>query len=224
MKTVWITRTQPGATATAARVRAMGHDPVVAPLLAVVALGDAPIALDGVTALAFTSANGVRAFAARSDARSLPVYVVGPGTAAAARAAGFSDICAADGGVEALAALLTGRRIDGVILHPGALHPAGDLVGALAKADVSARGIAVYDTIAQPPPPQILARLATLDAILVHSAKAARCLATVLRGTPTPGLDIICLSPQVREALADGGERRALTAATPSEDALLSLL
>ena len=35
---IWITRAQPGADSTAERVRALGHDAVVAPLLAVEAM------------------------------------------------------------------------------------------------------------------------------------------------------------------------------------------
>ena len=35
---IWVTRTQPGAEATAGRLRAMGFDPLVAPLLEVRAL------------------------------------------------------------------------------------------------------------------------------------------------------------------------------------------
>ena len=63
---IWITRAQPGADATAERVRALGHRPVVAPLLAVQPVLGAEPDLSGVGALAFTSANGVRAFTALS--------------------------------------------------------------------------------------------------------------------------------------------------------------
>ena len=68
---IWITRAQPGADVTADRVRALGHDALVAPLLAVRPVEDVAIDLSGVAALAFTSANGVRTFADRSGERSL---------------------------------------------------------------------------------------------------------------------------------------------------------
>ena len=61
MKTIWITRAQPGAQATAERVRGMGLEAVVEPLLEVRALGEGEIDLAGAGALAFTSAHGVRA-------------------------------------------------------------------------------------------------------------------------------------------------------------------
>ena len=224
MKTVWITRTLPGAAATAARVEALGHAPLVAPLLDVVPL--APPALDfaGVVALAFTSANGVRALAGLSTRRDFPVFVVGSATAASARAAGFADIRSAQGGVADLARLLTATRPTGAILHPGALEPAGDLVGDLTAAGLSARALAVYDTVPLAVPTEVLDRLASIHAVLVHSPKAARRLAETLTANPAPDLDILCLSPQVRNALAAETDRRVLTAARPSEDALLSLL
>ena len=49
---IWVTRAQPGADATAERVRALGHDALVAPLLAVRALPDVQVDLSGVAALA----------------------------------------------------------------------------------------------------------------------------------------------------------------------------
>ena len=51
-----------------------------------------PLDLDGVQALIATSANGVRAFAARDPRRSLPVCAVGDATARAASDAGFADV------------------------------------------------------------------------------------------------------------------------------------
>src|SRR5262245_38438369 len=87
---IWITRAQPGADVTAERVRALGHEAVVAPLLAVRMIPDVSIDLRGVAALAFTSANGVRAFADASGERGLKVFAVGAATASAARAAGFN--------------------------------------------------------------------------------------------------------------------------------------
>ena len=62
--------------------------PVVSPILEIVPL-PAPLDLDGLQGLIFTSANGVEQFAARSPDRSLPAWCVGEMTAAAARRAGL---------------------------------------------------------------------------------------------------------------------------------------
>ena len=107
---IWITRAQPAADTTAERVRALGHEAVVAPLLAVRVLPDVAVDLRGVAALAFTSANGVRAFADASGERGLKVFAVGAATAQAARQAGFKSVLSADGDVEALAEGIAVRR------------------------------------------------------------------------------------------------------------------
>ena len=92
---VWITRARPGAETTAARVAALGFEAVVDPLLAVETLAFA-VDLSDVRALAFTSANGVEAFARGSSERGLPVFAVGRATARAAEAAGFDAVFVTD--------------------------------------------------------------------------------------------------------------------------------
>jgi len=138
---VWITRAEPGASATAERVAALGHMPVVAPLMRIDPVEAPQVDLRGVVALAFTSANGVRAFAAAEPSRNLKVFAVGAGTAAAVKAAGFRQVLSADGDVAALAQRIAARKLelgDGAVLHPGAAEPAGDLVGDLTGRDPGA--------------------------------------------------------------------------------------
>ncbi|MEO8925963.1 MAG: uroporphyrinogen-III synthase, partial [Caulobacteraceae bacterium] len=171
MRRVWITRALPGALVTARRVRGQGFEAVVAPLLAVRALGEGPIDLKGIGAIAFTSANGVAAFAVRSPARGLPVFAVGEATAAAARAAGFARVRSADGDVEALATAIAahGDELDGAVLHPGAAEPAGDLVAQLASLGLEARSMAIYETVPEPVSAGLRAMMPGFHAVLVHS-------------------------------------------------------
>jgi uroporphyrinogen-III synthase len=222
---VWVTRAQPGAQATAGRLRAMGFDPLVAPLLEVRALGGGTIDLAGVGALAFTSANGVASFAARSAERGLTVFVVGEATAAAARAAGFASVASADGDVAALAqAIAANAPIGGEVLHPGPVEPAGDLVGALAALGVSARALAVYQTVARSPDKRTAALIPALAAVLLHSPKAARALAAHVAERPAPKLTALCLSEAVAAPLSASGLAAARVAEQPTETALLALL
>jgi len=102
---IWITRARPGAEVTARRVEALGFTALVDPLLEIRFL-EPTVDLAGIAALAFTSANGVEAFARLSAARDLPVFAVGEATARAARSMGFAEPVSADGDVEALAALI----------------------------------------------------------------------------------------------------------------------
>ena len=225
MKRIWITRASPGAEATAERLRALGHEPAVAPVLEVRGL-PGPIDLTGVGALAFTSANAVRVFAARSAARSLPVFAVGAATATAADAAGFPNIVSADGDVDALARVIRANAgsIDGVVLHPAAAEPAGDLIGALAKCGVEARAVTTYETVPAEVPAAVLDALPALDGVLIHSPRAGRRVAEILRGRPAPNLVAYCLSPQISATLTMLEMGRVTTAPLPTEDALLSLL
>jgi len=217
-KRVWVTRAMPGAEVTANRVRALGFDAVVAPLLRVRPVGHGAIDLTDIGAIAFTSVNGVEAFAARSAERGPRVFAVGATTAAAARAAGFTEIVSSEGGVAALAREIAahGHEIQGVVLHPAAAELAGELSGA----GIPVRALTVYETVAAPRDAAIQRLIPEFCAALVHSAKAARLLAAILREVPAPALRLLCLSPAVAAPLF--GE--ISTAALPNEEALLNLL
>ncbi len=225
---VWITRAEPGAGETAKRLMHLGHEPLIAPLLVVRPLVDASPDLTGIGALAFTSANGVRAFAELSSRRDLPVFAVGEATAAAARDARFTDVHAGPSDVAALAAEIVDRRttLQGAVLHAGAAEPAGDLAGALQASGVAVRSVALYQTVAAPPlSPALLAQLPGVQAVLLHSPKAARALASL----STPGLDLngahlLGLSPACLTPLADLPAAGRQSAKAPNEADLLALL
>lgn len=225
MRRIWITRALPGAQSTAERVRGLGFEAIVAPVLQ---LRDLPgrIDLAGVGALAFTSANAVRAFAARNRRRDLPVFAVGEATAGAARSAGFAEVESADGNVDALARLIAHRttELGGVVLHPGNAEPAGDLSGALEGAGIEVRAVSLYETVAAEVPAAVLQGLAAIEGVLVHSPKAGRRLAEILKPWSAPHLTAYCLSPEVCAPLDSLDIGRVLAAPLPTEDALLSLM
>jgi uroporphyrinogen-III synthase len=225
-RTLWVTRARPGADATAARVRELGIEPIVAPLLEVRAIADADLDLGGVSALAFTSANAVAAFAARSPERRLRVFAVGDATAAAARAQRFESVLSAQGDVAALASALAARRreLSGVILYPAAAEPSQDLAGVLGEVGLQVRQTAVYETVAVAPPEWLSERLAQIDGVLLHSAKAARALAQFVKAHPAPELIAYCLSRQIARGLGRAGLAQVVSAAQPNETALLALV
>jgi uroporphyrinogen-III synthase len=223
---IWITRTQPGADATAERVRAMGHEAIIAPLLSVRALEDVAMDLKGVGALAFTSANGVRAFAELCGERELRVFAVGAATAQAARSAGFATVLSADGDVEALAEGIASRKgqLRGVVLHPGAAEPAGDLVGALEKLGVRARQEILYETGPVKLSETQARSLVQADAALLHSPRAAKALAQVLKAHPAPNLRALGLSKAVLRPLVRTPMAAKAYPPFPLEAALLNLI
>lgn len=227
---VWVTRAEPGASATASRLRERGCKVLVAPLLRIRRLAVAPEDLDrdldGATAIVFTSTNGVSAFADLSPARNGPVFAVGDTTAQAARDAGFNAVESADGDVKALAALILSRRAGraGDILYVGAAEPAGDLTGVLAAGGVNLRSRAVYASEPVAPSEETLEGLSDLDLVLVHSPRAGRILAEILAAHPTPTLKALCISPAVAETLTNAGLAQVIAAPFPVESALLDLI
>lgn len=222
---IWITRAQPAAEATAERVREMGHEALVAPLIELRPV-EAAIDLSGVAALAFTSANGVRAFAAAEPRRDIAVYAVGRATADAAKAAGFRGVLASDGDVAALAERIIARKreLKGAVLYPGAAEPAGDLCGALAEAGIEARPLVLYEAVDVPPDAATVAALPSVDAVLLHSPRAAATLAAFLEGHPAPTLRALCLSAAIAAPLARVKLRQLASAPFPLEAGLINLI
>lgn len=215
---VWITRAEPGAARTAARLQALGLEPVVRPLLAIETLAPDLPALDDFAALAFTSVNGVAAFAALTPRRDRPVFAVGDATANAARAAGFERVDSADGDLAALA-----RRIAtsaaGSVLAAVAEAPAGDLGAVVRQAggQVAVQAVAVYRahaTGAAPPD--------AFDAVLIHSPRAGRALAGASQAALAHAA-IAAISPAAAAPLKALGLSPAVALA-PREDALLDVL
>jgi uroporphyrinogen-III synthase len=220
-----VTRTDGEATAN--RLRALGHAPLIAPVLQSRAL-DCEIDLTGVTALAFTSRNGVRAFAERCTRRDLDVFAVGEGTAQAAREAGFRQIRSADGNVEALAKLIVRER-PGLVLHPAAAEPAQDLARLLVLKGVQACTCAVYETVPLPLSDAASAALAAdpteLDAVLIHSPRGAGQVAALIGGRPeTSDLEAFCISKAAAAPLKKLHLKRVHVAEFPNEASLLKLL
>ena len=132
---------------------------------------------DSVKGLAFTSANGVRAFQTfAAPARHLPAYGVGPQTAAALSAAGFLNVHIAGGDVTSLARTITDDCPEGPVLHISGRDQAGDLAATLKAAGCEARRAVLYEArAAKNLPPDVLAALrdGALDGVLLYSKRSA---------------------------------------------------
>jgi uroporphyrinogen-III synthase len=219
-----VTRSQPGAAATAARLKELGIEPLISPLIEARSFADARLDLAGVSAIAFTSAHAVVAFAERSPERALRVFAVGDSTADAARAQRFTNVLSARGDMAALASALATRRreLTGPILYPAAAEPAHDLAGALDAVGLQVRQVTIYETVVIPPSPEVGERLADIDAVVVHSARAAKALAAYVKVSPTPKLVAYCLSAQIGRSLTRAGLAAIISAAAPNEAALMA--
>lgn len=209
-----MTRAEPGASRTAERLWARGFEPVVAPLIAITPIPQPAPDLSDVAALAFTSVNGVMAFAALTDTRDRRVFTVGDATAEAARQAGFQDVQSADGALPDLARLIETSRTDGDILLLTAREPSGDLAALTPNARVRMLAVYAASETGEAAPE-------TVDAALLHSARAARALARLWPGLKTT-LPVVALSDQVAAPMR--GLTSPVVAAQPREADLLEAL
>ncbi len=229
MRGVLVTRPEPGAAATAARLAAMGFKPFVLPLTEIVST---PMVETGpCDAVVATSANALRhAPAARLAAiREKRLYAVGEATAEAARQAGFADIAVAAGTAADLAGLI------GSELAPGArlVHLAGRDRTAGFTEDLAGRGFAVeiaetyraeercYDAA------DVRARLrdAPVWGAVVFSERGGQLLDALAKqdglGHLFEETRFFCISAKVAATLSG---RNTFVAAGPDEDAVLALL
>ncbi len=218
---IWVTRALPQATATAARLMVLGHDPVVAPVIETkpVRFGLEDFADAG--ALAVTSQTGVAALGELAPRLyTLPVFAVGDATAEAARQAGFEHVYSASGRVDDLVAMILAHPALGTILHASALLPAGDLVGDLVLAGRPARRLVVYETI----PTAIAAVPDQVEAIMIHSAQAAKAVAALILPHQTANLRLYGLSTDAILPLSAFNFAKIAVARFANEESILSLL
>lgn len=164
--------------------------------------------------MAFTSRNGVDAFAALSGERALPVFTVGDATAEAARAAGFASVHSAAGALADLGRLLE-KAASGPVLAPGALEPSGDLPALLAGR-IEVRVLPVYRAVTTGAPAP-----AAFDAVLIHSPRAARAVAAL---GPFAGQTAVAISEAAAAPLTGGLGLEIRVAARPDEAALFEAL
>jgi uroporphyrinogen-III synthase len=214
-----------------------GIDALLAPMLTI---RPAPQAarhlaerLTGAQAVLFTSANGVRAFAAASPRRELPVLAVGDASAAAARIAGFRSVASADGDIEDLAALVAAHLSPqaGALVHAAGTTVAGDLAGKLTALGFTVHRATLYEAVpaeALDPETAAAMRRGETAAALFFSPRTA---ATFVRLAAAAGVGDACrpmvavaLSPAVAAALAALSWQAVRVAARPVQADLLAAL
>jgi uroporphyrinogen-III synthase len=212
---ILIVRPQPGAAATAARVAALGHVPLVHPLLATQAVDWALPAMRP-DAVILTSAAAVRLAGPQAEhLQHLPALCVGTATAAAARAAGWAQALAGPGTVQAL--------IDGAAggPHRQLLHLSGeDQTHTQVPPGLTLAVVTIYRAVLQPLP-----LLPEVAAVLLHSPRTARHFAAEWdRLGGLRGMIALHAISAATLAAAGPGWRAAHTAAHPDDDALLATL
>ena len=227
-----ITRPRDEAEGLAEELIARGYDTLVEPMLEIAPLPAVIPDLGAYRALLFTSANGVRSFAERSDDRSLPAYAVGMRTADKLRKAGFTDVRGASGDAGLLAEFVRETLgNDGPVLHPAAKDVARDMEALLAPAGIAVDALALYEAIpAQKFSKALVDALyaCTIDSVLFFSVRTAATFGTLLNkhglAEMITSLSALCLSNQVAAEAGKLPWRNVMVASEHSTQSLIALL
>jgi uroporphyrinogen-III synthase len=221
-----VTRPADQAERTAQKLRALGHEPVVAPVLDIAPTGATPSSATYDVVLA-TSAQAFTGVALPTALLALPFACVGEKTAAAARSVGFCVLHAAsDSGALAEFLLREGSPKSALYLAGRDRH--ADLEDKLRAA---AWRVEIVETYAARPvgswPDDIRAALnaGEIEGVLHYSPRSARLALTLMGRDAARRLGHFCLSPAVAAACRDWApEERILSASRPDEEALMALL
>ncbi len=230
---ILVTRPLEDAERTAAELKARGHDAILAPLMDICFRSGPQLALDGVQAILVTSANGIRALAARTQRRDLPVFTVGPQSAEAAHKEGFAVVKSADGDAVALAEAVKrwARPAAGPLFHAAGAETKGDLAARLSAAGFKVESEVLYEAVpAETLPPGAESALAKgeVEAVLLYSSRSARifmtCLTRAGLAEAARRLTALCISEAAAAPLAALPFRAVRVAAHPDQDSLLALV
>lgn len=225
--TILLTRPEPGASATAAALCLAGAEAAIllSPLMEMRFLTPA-LPQGGFFAVIFTSRAGVAAAVRlRGAGATLPrrAYAVGGGTAAAARAAGF-ETRSAGGDAEALVALIQSARPAGPLLHLRGRDAGDALLKGLVSAGLETFEAVAYAQIAMPLTAEALTLLQRDGRVILplFSPRSAQLFhEATAQIAHRAALDIIAMSPAVAKAAAPIAAIHRVTAAEPTEAAMV---
>ena len=210
MRRILVLRPEPGASATARRIRGLGLEALVIPLFEIERVAwraPDPSLFDG---LLLTSAQAARFGGEElSQLRSLKVYAVGEATAEAARSTGFDVWATGEAGVEQLLAAV-GRDFR-------LLHLCGEDRKALDGGAQLITQVVVYRSRAIEAPNL---RGISGSVALIHSPRAGRRLAELVDDRSS--IALAAISAAAADAAGDGWES-SRAAQYPTDDALLAL-
>lgn len=231
-----VTRPEADNSVLAGSLAALGHEPIVAPLLSIRFLDDADFPSRNWQALLVTSANGARALGRRAEAdalKAIRVFTVGPASAAAMAQEGFTRITAAEGDVAALAMLVASQLQPeaGPLLYVTGSVVAGDLGGSLATRGFEVVRAILYEAEKMrrlPDAAHEALMTGSLDGVLLYSPRTARLFASLVIEAglqrKLEGVTAYCLSAAVAEALADLPLLTVRISSEPTQAAMFALI
>lgn len=216
-----IIRPQPGADATAHRLRAAGHVPILMPLFAIEHLPMQRLSADGYDAILLTSGNAARAaveFLTHNHAT--PIYAVGSATASALHALSVPVVKT---GSEGVAALVQVAAADG---HQRLLWLAGEDHSPIPHIDGIDIDIdIVYRSATVSTPDNFVHHVTESDVVILHSSRAARHFADLIMnmGLSRADVTLATFSSAIAEAAGENWAAKILADA-PNDAALLKAI
>lgn len=236
-----VTRPQRSGERTAAKLEALGHEPVLLPLFHPVHHGERAVsALSGpLAAIAVTSAEALRALETSRNqlvpVPSKPLFAVGGTTAEAAEKTGFEQIFTASGDAVSLTALVTEHQTLFSEEEP-LLYLAGRPRGAvfeegLAVGGIPFRTVDCYEMLPSDISETTLETAlveSAADVVLLYSSEAARAffhhVSTEKYVAALATTQFICISRNVFSLVPEIFRAKAIAAKEPSEAAMFELL
>ncbi|MGB0934456.1 MAG: uroporphyrinogen-III synthase [Alphaproteobacteria bacterium] len=217
---ILITRLQPGADAFAREIKNNGLNAAVHPVMTVEFKPRPQRLPETGEKLAFTSANGVRAFASWTEDRAYEAFTVGDATADCARQLGFKKVTSAQGNSDDLSTLLKGEKN---IVHIRGEHVSQDMK--------CAREIIAYEAVPIPNVPQDLQQMLKdqkFTSSTFFSPRTGQIFAELLQkiGAEQCCKDMVavCISQKASEAIDHLPWNRILIAEKPTQQEMLNLL
>lgn len=232
MTELLVTRPEADAAETAARLSALGIEPVPCPLLTFNSLSASLPKPDGLSAIVLTSTNALKALEAQDKLAPylhLPVFTVGDRTARAASAAGFSQVRSAGGTAEDLVGMLKTAQLNGPLFYPSGEHLSLDLARALAPAGLLVFTAPVYAMQAALGLPTGLVEDIEQEVIaggLFYSRRTSEIFCAIAESALSPAakrrFTAFCLSENVATPFVSAHFPRIALADHPSEDAMMA--
>lgn len=232
---ILVTRPEDEAASFKRALEALGHDVTISPMLEIERLAP-PVALDDVQALVATSRNGLKALAAHPEfaaAKRLPLFAVGPATAALARSQGFPRIFEGPSAARDLVPLITANTASpgGPLLHLAGDRLAFDLKASLAAQGLELHQVTLYRSVAASAltsAAQAALRVKHFDAIVLMSPRSAMIFADLAAKAGLWDMAcrsvFLCLSASVADKLAPFGPYHVEIAERPNMQEMLALI
>jgi uroporphyrinogen-III synthase len=217
-----ITRPEEDAAPLAAKLKDLGHEAIILPMIKIVARQKYEIPKRNYQFICLTSANGVRVMSDVSDLQHVPVIAVGPQSKLAAEDKGFANIAMQGGDVIRLVKYIVEnvKPMDGPLLYLSGSETSGDLEGKLKLAGYDIDRVITYDAV----PATLTSNVTNADAVMLYSPRTAKLWRQNVEnlGLNVSHMKHICLSANVAANLPQSWN--TCVAAHPTESAILQVL